>query len=227
MDTIFLGLSENENRKLVETLNESGSYIVCDLSWTNYSSKSSDISYFTFCSLGLEEAFNSLGKSPQSGLIISNLGFSFLEDHKFELMYIFSMVLPLDPIFVSGKNTIESLEGKCGIKVRRFVEFNPKSNFMVDLKRGLEELENCGSDLSKIVSMFNAQGTILSFGNSFKEVVKLKTASGQHISYEEFLHEILSRSYGISDILSTVFIREYNPVDLFVQKSFKSKKADK
>lgn len=226
MDTVWLCLGEEEDRKIAESLNSDGKYVECNLSWYDYDKEfGHDISYSTFCNLKLQKAFDSISNSEKE-LILMNFGWAKILDFKLELSYILSLILPLDPIFVSSGNAIQTIENlHLGTKFRRSVEFDPSRNFIVDLKRGLEEQARLGSDISKIVSMFNAYGTYLSFSQDPKEVIRLKAgAFGQRISYEEFIQTVLSDKSKIQDLSSTAFVREHNPVDLFIQKASKSKK---
>lgn len=209
-----------------------GNYIVCNFSNDAYSSSAcKDISYFTFCQNLLRQGFSEIQKSNKD-LILLKLDLEKLGQHRFELLYLVSMIIPLDPIIIGEKLSL--LENMFSLSFKRFVSYDPSVNFTVDLEKGISEMRKTfKSEIATAVSIFNAHGLLLSFGQKFNTVIKMKENVGLPISYDEFMAALVSERDNAKkyptwqtfykNISQVAFVREHNPVDLFIDKMLKSK----
>ena len=218
---INTGNSKTDN-SIVESLNRNGNYDVCNLS---QDSRTSDISYFTFCHIQLLKSLTSAeSKNAGRDLIIAGLDFSKLDEHQYELLFIIATIFPMDPILV-GKFP-NFLSERYGINLDKVVPFNGDTEFIVDLEHKLDVArKNKKSELSRMISIFNANEMVLTLNPNFSKLIRLKGNNGVTISYEEFVscldNEISKNGNFLREISEYGFLREHTPVDLFVRKYLK------
>lgn len=232
METVWLNIDKSFNSTIASAWSTDGNYQICDLSDNSYQKDTNgEISYFTYCTMTLKKILSTM-KESKKDLLITNFNIADGQWPKFEWLYLISMIMTLDPIYV-GKSKLDNIYG---ISTNRFIQFDPQKNFIIDLKTGIENVkkEHPKSDVSEVVSIFDMHGMFLSFGSKFEKVIKLKDHIGLPISYEEFVQALIDERSDADKYptYSTFFkylskiaiVREHNPVDLFIEKKFKSEK---